>query len=395
MQGSIRQRSPGSWEITLDVGRDGAGRRRRRYKTLRGTKAQAQRELRRLLSSLDAGMSVPDENILLRDWLDRWLREVIAPHRRYSTWARYRQVVDRDIVPAIGHIPLVKLSPSHIQAHVYEVAEVSFSVGKLIHTVLSGALKYALRMEIVVRNPVAAVRHPPSKKSAQVYTPDTSTVLTALDMARDEQHHLWACIHLVAYTGLRRGEALGLTWPNVNLQEGYLNVEGSVGISRELGITFDPPKSEHSRRRVDLDHRTVEVLKEYRDSQWEAIKRLGREYLDEGRVFADADGGWVNPYRLSYAVRKLGKRLGSPRLTVHSLRHFHASVALQAGQNVVVVSKRLGHANVSITSDVYAHVLPGWQKETAEAFADAMASGRRSEQDGANVPESVDLRPIR
>ena len=386
MQGSIRQRSPGSWEITLDVGRDGQGRRRRRYKTVRGTKAQAQRELRRLLSSLDAGMSVPDENILLRDWLDRWLREAVGPHRRYSTLARYRQIVTRDIVPAIGHIPLVKLSPSQIQAHVSEVAEVSHSVAKHVHTVLSGALKYALRMEVVVRNPVAAVAPPSSKRRPQVYTPDTSTVLAALDLVRQERGHLWACIHLVAYTGLRRGEALGLTWPNVNLQEGYLNVEGSVGVSREFGITFDPPKSEHSRRRVDLDYGTVELLTEHRDDQRAAIKLLRGAYQDEGRVFADVDGGWTNPYRLSYAVRKLGKRLGSPKLTVHSLRHFHASVALQAGQNVVVVSKRLGHASVSITTDVYAHVLPGWQKETAEAFADAMASGRRLEQgdDGVN-----------
>ena len=99
---------------------------------------------------------------------------------------------------------------------------------------------------------------------------------------------------------------------------------------------------------------------------------LGRAYRDEGRVFANPDGGWVRPHQLYRAVKRLGARISKPGITVRSLRHFHASVALQTGQNIVVVSKRLGHSNVSITSDIYAHSLPGWQREAAEAFADAM-----------------------
>ena len=92
----------------------------------------------------------------------------------------------------------------------------------------------------------------------------------------------------------------------------------------------------------------------------------------EGRVFADEFGGWASPQRLYKAVKKYGEQAGVPQLTVHSLRHFHATLLLQSGQNIVVVSKRLGHAQVSMTTDIYAHALPGWQREAAEAFAAAM-----------------------
>lgn len=95
-------------------------------------------------------------------------------------------------------------------------------------------------------------------------------------------------------------------------------------------------------------------------------------YDDRGRVFANEFGDWIRPHSLTNAVKGLGARVGFPRMTVHSLLHFHASVPLQTGQNIVV-SKRLGHSDVSITSDIYA--LPGWQRQAADAFADAMEKG--------------------
>ena len=89
-------------------------------------------------------------------------------------------------------------------------------------------------------------------------------------------------------------------------------------------------------------------------------------------MFAGACGGWINPAQLTRAVQSLGKRVGHLSMTVRSLRHFHATVTIQSGQNPVVVSKRLGHVNVSITSDIYAHALPGWQRQAADAFAQMM-----------------------
>ena len=116
MKGSLRQRSPGSWELTIDTGRDALGRRQRKFVTVQSTKAQAQRRLRELLSILDKGLGLPAEKILLRDWLDRWMQEIIAPNRRQRTKERYQGIITRHIKPAIGHVQLTKLAPSHVQA---------------------------------------------------------------------------------------------------------------------------------------------------------------------------------------------------------------------------------------------------------------------------------------
>ena len=317
-------------------------------------------------------MDLPDDRLLVRDWFDRWMREVIAPQRRQRTKERYQAVIDQYIIPAVGHIRLAKLSPSHIQALESELlTRMSPSSVQLVHAVLSGALKHAMRMELVSRNPVSLVSRPAVERR-EAPSPDIPAVRAALELARQERHHLYACIHLVAYTGLRRGEALGLLWPNIDLDGGYLTVQGSLVRSGELGLILEPPKTESGRRRVDLDRDTAQVLAEHRAQQQKHIAGLRSAYSDQGRVFADAVGGWLNPMQLTRAVKQLGNRVGQPEMTVRSLRHFHASVTLQMGENIVVVSKRLGHSNVSITSDIYAHSLPGWQKGTAEAFADAM-----------------------
>ena len=253
MQGSIRQRSPGSWEITVDIGRDEFGKRQRRFRTVRGTKAQARRELRKLLAALDQGMTPPDERILVRDWLDRWMQEVVIPHRRQRTKERYEEIIAKHIAPAIGHIPLVKLGPNHIQA-LESTISARGGVVDPVHTVLSGALKYAMRMELVHRNPVALVT-PLRKERRPVAPPDIATVKALLELARRERPDLFACIHLIAYTGLRRGEALGLLWPDVDLERGCLYIEGSLVVSSERGLILEPPKTQSGRRQVDLDAR--------------------------------------------------------------------------------------------------------------------------------------------
>ena len=174
---------------------------------------------------------------------------------------------------------------------------------------------------------------------------------------------------------MRRGEALGLRWEDVDLDGGYLQVVNSLVRTRERGLILQPPKTASRCWRIDLDTRTVRVLRRHRVAQRKIELELGPFYHDQGIVFANGGGGWMNPGLLGRTVRTLGQRVGYEGLTVRSLRHFHASVVLQEGENIVVVSKRLGHANVSITTDIYAHALPGWQRQAADRFAAAMEGG--------------------
>ena len=154
-----------------------------------------------------------------------------------------------------------------------------------------------------------------------------------------------------------------------------------LGQSQDIGGSI---VSRHHRRRrvgtakngrrptiVDLDKVTAEVLRTHRDHQRALAARLG--ISTSAKLFPRNDQvGWTHPNTVRYALRTLGKRAGCPSITLRSLRHFHASVALQAGQNPVVVSKRIGHSSPKITMDVYAHALSGWQQDAAEAFAEVM-----------------------
>lgn len=138
---------------------------------------------------------------------------------------------------------------------------------------------------------------------------------------------------------------------------------------------MEPPKSKASRRVIDLDDGTMEVLRLHRVRQMEHRLVLARSYADNDLVFPDEFGKFLNPMALTRTLNHAGRRVGAQHIKLHDLRHFHASVLLQSGQNPVLVSKRLGHSTVSMTLDIYGHLLPGWQREAAEVFAKAMSQG--------------------
>ena len=372
MKGRIRQRSLGSWQISFDLGRDPSGKRLTKAVTVRGTKAEAQRKLREMLTALDQGRNPVPADVSLCDWLDRWMSEEIAPpKRRQRTHETYRNVIDRHIVPYLGNVRLAKIGPTHLQELENRLSQrLSPKMVNQVHIVLSGAFKYALKMELVHRSPVSMVT-PPSVKPSEVLPPDIPAIRRVLDVARSDGNVLYPAMHLVAYTGMRRGEAMGLLWKHIDLQRGALRVESSL-VQTRIGVIQEPPKTNSGRRVVDLDAGTVEVLEEHRRRQAEMQEKMGEMFRDRGWVFSNELGDPISPKRLYDTVKRYGQKVGHPETTVRSLRHFHASLMLQGGENPVVVSKRLGHSKVSTTLDIYAHVLPGRQKQAAEAFAEAM-----------------------
>ena len=251
MKGGIRQRSPGTWELNIYLGRDDQGKPRRKWVTVRGTKAQAQRRLREILVELDRGIT-PPERILLKDWLDRWMADHIIPNRSQATRERYEGIIRRTLKPKLGELELAKLTPLQVQS--VETQLLAEGLGPktvgMVHNVLSGAYRQAMRLELIGRNPVALVSAPTVRKTEAV-APPIEAVTEVLGIAEAEGHPLFACTHLLAYTGMRRGEALALTWADLNLDYGDLVVRASLG-RRLIGLTISPPKTAAGERKIDL-----------------------------------------------------------------------------------------------------------------------------------------------
>ena len=189
--------------------------------------------------------------------------------------------------------------------------------------------------------------------------------------------HLYPALHLAAFTGMRRGEVCGLRWADVDLDAGVVTVRQTRTSSADLvvgtgtHVVVGEPKTGHGRR-VDLDPATVTVLKGWRRQQAEDRLALGGSWPDHGLVFTDAGGQPPHPDTVSGSFDRVVAGAPVPRITLHGLRHTHATILLAAGTPVKVVSERLGHRDVTTTLNYYGHVIPGIQGQAAAAFAEAV-----------------------
>ena len=182
-------------------------------------------------------------------------------------------------------------------------------------------------------------------------------------------HHLYAALYLKANTGMRRGEVLGLTWRVIDFANARLSVTQTV-TAPDYQLVVSNVESAQSLRAIDLDERTVAVLRSWRKRQLESHMQSGLRVEDSDFVFAKPDGSPLHPDYLSQSFERLVTGSDLPRIRLHDLRHTHATLLLRASVPVKVVSERLGHSNVAFTMQVYQHVLPGMQADAAAAFGE-------------------------
>ena len=182
-------------------------------------------------------------------------------------------------------------------------------------------------------------------------------------------HDLYAAFYVKANTGMRRGEVLGLTWRVIDFDNARLSVAQTVTAPDYQMIVSDV-KSAHSLRTIDLDERTVAVLRSWRKRQLETYMQTGVRTDDSGFVFTKPDGDPLHPDHFSQAFERLIAKIDLPRIRFHDLRHTHATLLLKAGVPIKVVSERLGHASVAFTMQVYQHVLPGMPADAAATFGE-------------------------
>lgn len=238
-----------------------------------------------------------------------------------------------------------------------------------VHTILHRAFKDAVRWGRLLRNPTDAADPPRAgQKSDGVHSWDAQTLRGFLDASRrdeDRYHAFWV---LLATTGMRRGEALGLRWSDVDLDAGRARIVQTI-IQTAGVVSVGEPKTARGRRPISLDPATVSVLRAHRHRMLQERLLVGADFADLGLVFHQPDGSWLRPDAVSDVFLRRVRRYGLPRLTLKGLRHTWATLVREQGIHPRVVQERLGHSTIAITLGIYSHVSPTLHDEAAGIVA--------------------------
>lgn len=376
-EGSIFKRKDGSWCGVVTCGRDKEGNVKRQY-FYGKTRPEVSEKIIKTQNEINTGTFVEPSKVKFGEWIDTWLQIYMKPTLRPTTYSSYEQIIRLHIKPDLSDYLLRELRPEHLQ----KLYNSKFQNGKVdgtgglsarhiryIHVIIHSSLEQAIKNQLVLRNVSDATTLPRQvKKEIQVFTVEEQKKF----IEAVENDVLGSAFKLDLASGLRLGELLALKWDNIDLTEGVLKVRSSMtrvktfeNDSKISQIIFQEPKTKNSKRSIPLPESIIEDLKEHKRVQYNEKNLMGEAYFDNNLVFCTQLGAPIEPRNMARKFYSLLESAGVSKISFHALRHTFATRALEAGIHPKVVSEMLGHANISITLDLYSHVLPDLKKEAA------------------------------
>lgn len=297
---------------------------------------------------------------------------------KHSTIVLYKSLVKR-IYPYIGHIKLKDLRVDNLNdLYTYlSKEEKNKTTGKNLspktiiehHRLISTVLEQAVKECLIPFNPASRADVPKNtRKDVNYFQPEQ--VYEIRNALENEPIKWKTLIHLLLITGARRGEILGLKWDKVDFDSNQIYICNNILYSPDIGIYESTPKTETSKRFVSLPSETMQLLKKYKAWQSSERLKLGTYYKDNDFIFSQDNGNPMHPDSVTDYLNKFAKRHNLPHINAHAFRHTMASMLYFNGVDSVSISKRLGHAQVSTTANIYAHVMEAADKKNAEILSD-------------------------
>lgn len=368
------------WRGAISLGRTPDGRRRR-IKVSGSTKAEVIAKLKEVHRALDAGVESPTSRLTVGGYLDQWI-EGVPGRVEQSTAADYADTVRLHLKPGLGSKTLTKLSVSELNALWASKLKAGYSGNsvRIMRTVLRSALHQAEREGLLVRN-VAALSDPPRIGQSEGRSLTVAEARRLLDAAsRDRLEALYA---ITLVFGLRRGEALGLSWSDIDFDTGLVHVRQQlrrerlpVDRQKETGrktqLVLRDLKTKKSRRVLNVTPALDRLLRSHSARQARERLAVGPEWADSDLVFTTGKGTPIDPDNFAHYFHRLCARADLGHWTPHELRHSAASIMLAQGAPLRVVSEVLGHASIAITKDIYGHLIGGEKQEATESITDVL-----------------------
>jgi integrase len=343
------------WEACLWIGWKANGRPDRKYFAAK-TQGEVVRKLDEAKRQLEDGRPVRVERQTVSDFLTRWLDEAVQLTVKPKTAQSYRWAIDGHLIPGLGRFQLAALGPQDVQRFINEKAQSGLAPHsvKNIRDTLRAALNQAMRWDLVQRNVAELVKLPPK--------PDTEKRVWSVSEANRflaviRGHRLEALFRLALCFGVRQGEALALSWVDVDFEGGYFHIRGTQ--QRVDGaLVVGTPKTRASRRRVPFALGLGELLTACKHNQDHEREWAAGDWEETGRVFTTRRGTPLDVSNLAREYRKLVKASGLPYIAFHTLRATAASLLFEAGLTDEEVAVVLGHSNTRTTQEHYLHATP-------------------------------------
>lgn len=366
MRGSTIKRG-NSWCIRYYIGKDENGKWVQKWESGFLTQREAQKVLRTRIEAVESSRTNNLSCATLAGFLNYWLDTYCEQHLAQNTRRGYRTNIEKHIIPYIGKTPLIKLQPKDIQDLYTKLLSsgLSGTTVRYVHNNLHKACSYAVKLQALPRNPADLVEPPRiARHEAITLTPDEVVKLLAACGGAE----IGIPVLLAVSLGLRRGEALGVRWDDVDLANRILLVRHSAICHSPEDFQISDTKTKSSRRAIRLPEYVVMALQSRYCLLEERRQTMGKEYNRLNLVSFRESGNPFTSNVLNHQFKKLLHTAGLPDIRFHDLRHTHATLMLRNGIPAKVVSSMLGHSSIQLTMDTYSHVLPDMQEGAVSAM---------------------------
>jgi len=365
------------WQAVVNIGIDDNGKRLRDYHTFpQGTtKKEAERVLQKMILEVENKEYISDSNVTVKEFLLEWL-DTYCRSKSPTTINSYKDIINGYLIPEFGRVKLKDLQTLSIQKfynRLYECSPLSkkplsAKSVKNIHMVFNSALKRAVQLDILKKNPAQNIQLQKCKRyQSDVYdTTELAQLITAL-----RGTDLECPIMILLMMGIRRGELLALTYEKIDFLNSTMSIDQNTVQVNAEAIT-KAPKTESSIRTIDIPYSLLNLLTRERDNYERRKLEYGKYFHDTNLVVSQPNGEGFKPDSFTQKFKRFLKRHGLRHLRVHDLRHENATLMLKAGVNPKVMQKRLGHSNYSTTMDIYAKVLTETEQDAVKLLESSL-----------------------
>lgn len=374
--GSIKSKGNNKYELTVSSGYGLNGKRQRYYKTVEASSLKkAEKALIQFQAEVDSGNHLKPEKLTFENFAKDWLEKYAKGNTTPKTFHRYKELLDLRIIPAFGALPLEKIKPMHL-LQFYESLKkdgvrmdgkkggLSGQTIKHHHRVVSAMLETAVKWQLLSDN-VARRVEPPKVKPKDINFYDEKQLMTLIEKLNTAPDKYKVAIMLLIFTGMRRSELMGLQWQDVDLIEGAISVKRDVQYINKLGEVIGETKNLSSKRKIGIPQFIVDLLKGYKAIQDE-MKIKSKVWHDTNYIIIKEDGTGIRPNTLNKWFDEFIIYNNLPKISIHGLRHAHATILIANNTDIVTVSRRLGHAKTSTTLNIYAHAISNSEKATSD-----------------------------